>query len=153
MWRAKFQIYRLHIRDCDWLNFIHFSGYKYRIRLVPRLKKREDHALISISTILKFPALNSEYNMVLFEWKRGKLYSTCVVRRVYLEPSLLGNIASSSRNTSTLYRREPAVQDAAQCRASRSSPGRQISLTADGQCIGYLSAIGIGWREASHLQN
>jgi len=60
---------------------------------------------------------------------------------------------SSSRNTSTLYQREPAVQDAAQCRASRSSPGRQISPTADGQCIGYLSAIGIGWREASHLQS
>ena len=29
-WRAKFQIYRLHKRDSDWLNFVHFSGYKYR---------------------------------------------------------------------------------------------------------------------------
>ena len=25
-WRAKFQIYQLHICDSDWLNFIHFSG-------------------------------------------------------------------------------------------------------------------------------
>ena len=56
-WRAKFQIYRLLIRDSDWLNFIHFSGYKFKIRLVSRLRKREDQALISISTILKFPAL------------------------------------------------------------------------------------------------
>ena len=55
-WRAKFQISRLLIRDSDWLNFIHFSGYKYKIRLVSRLRKREDQALISISTILKFPA-------------------------------------------------------------------------------------------------
>ena len=54
-WRAKVQIYRLHIRDSDWLNFIHFSGYQYKIRLV--LRKREDQALTSISTILKFSAL------------------------------------------------------------------------------------------------
>ena len=53
-WRAKFQIYRLHIPDSDWLNFIHLSGYKYKIRLVSILRKREDQALISISTILKF---------------------------------------------------------------------------------------------------
>jgi len=56
-WRAKFQIYRLHICDCDWLNFIHFSRYKYKIKLVLILRKREDQALISISTILKFSAL------------------------------------------------------------------------------------------------
>ena len=56
-WRAKFQIYRLHVRDSDWLNFIHFSGYKYKIRLISILWKREDHALISISTILKLSAL------------------------------------------------------------------------------------------------
>ena len=55
--RAKFQIYRLYIRDSDWLNLKHFSGYKYKIRLVSILRKREDHALISISTILKFSAL------------------------------------------------------------------------------------------------
>ena len=54
-WCAKFQIYRLLIRDSDWLNFIHFSGYK--IRLVSISWKREDHALISISIILKFSAL------------------------------------------------------------------------------------------------
>ena len=52
--RAKFQIYRLHIRDSDWLNFIHFSGNKDTIRLISMLRKREDQALISISTILKF---------------------------------------------------------------------------------------------------
>ena len=56
-WRAKFQIYRLHICDSDWLTFIHFSGYKYKTRLVSILKKREVQALISISTILKFSAL------------------------------------------------------------------------------------------------
>jgi len=38
------------------LNFIHFSGYKYKIRLVWRLRKREDQELTSISTILKFSA-------------------------------------------------------------------------------------------------
>ena len=31
---AKFQIYRLHLRDSDWLNLAHFSGYKNKIRLV-----------------------------------------------------------------------------------------------------------------------
>ena len=55
-WRTKCLIYRLHIRDSDWLNFIHFSGYKYKIKLVSILWKREDQALISISTILKFSA-------------------------------------------------------------------------------------------------
>ena len=55
-WRANFQIYRLNIRDSDWVNFIHFSGYKYKIRLVSRLREREDQALISKSTILKFSA-------------------------------------------------------------------------------------------------
>ena len=40
----------------DWLNFIDFSGYKYKIRLVSILRKREDQALISISTILTFSA-------------------------------------------------------------------------------------------------
>ena len=52
----KISNYRPHIRDSDWLNFIHFSGYKYKIRLVSVLRKREDQALISISTILKFSA-------------------------------------------------------------------------------------------------
>ena len=55
-WHAKFQISRLLIRPSDWLNYIHFSGYKHKIRLVSRLKKREDHTLILISTFLKFPA-------------------------------------------------------------------------------------------------
>jgi len=41
-WRAKFQIYQLHIRDSDWLHFTHFLGYKYKIRLVGILRKRED---------------------------------------------------------------------------------------------------------------
>jgi len=56
-WRAKFQIYRLHIRDFDWLNFIYFTGNKCKIKLVSILRKREDQALISIFTILKFSAL------------------------------------------------------------------------------------------------
>ena len=46
--------------DSDWLNFIHFSGYMYKIRLVSKLRKREDQALISISTILKFLAQKSK---------------------------------------------------------------------------------------------
>ena len=41
-WCAKFQTYRLLIRDSNWLNFIHFSGYKYKIKLVLRSRKRED---------------------------------------------------------------------------------------------------------------
>ena len=41
-WRAKFQIYRLHIRDSDWLNFKHFSGYRYNIRLVSILSRKRD---------------------------------------------------------------------------------------------------------------
>ena len=50
---AKTQfLYRLHICDSDGLNFLHFLGYKYR--LVSILRKRDDQALISISTILKF---------------------------------------------------------------------------------------------------
>ena len=44
-----------------WLNFIHFSGYKYKIRLVSTLRKREDKALISMSTILKFSARSNKY--------------------------------------------------------------------------------------------
>ena len=38
-WRAKFQIYRIFIHDSDWLNFIHFSGYKYKIRFVIKKKR------------------------------------------------------------------------------------------------------------------
>ena len=49
-WSAKFQIFRIHTHDSDWLNFIHFSECKYKIRLVSILRKREDQALISIST-------------------------------------------------------------------------------------------------------
>ena len=53
----KCQISRLLKRDSDWFNLLHFSGYKYKIRLVSWLGKREGQALISISTILKFPAM------------------------------------------------------------------------------------------------
>ena len=56
-WRAKFQISQLRIRDTVWLNFIHFSGYTFKIRLVLILRKRVDQALISISTILKLSTL------------------------------------------------------------------------------------------------
>ena len=41
-------------RPSDWLNYKHFSGYKIKIKLILRLIKRWDHALMSISTILKF---------------------------------------------------------------------------------------------------
>ena len=56
---SKFQIVRLLILHSDWLTFIHFSGYKHKIRLVSRIRKREDQALISISTILKFSELGT----------------------------------------------------------------------------------------------
>ena len=72
-WRAKFQIYRLLIRDSDWLNLIHFLGYTYKIRLVSRLRKREDQALISISTILKFPVLITFYVFLLLLLKMETL--------------------------------------------------------------------------------
>ena len=48
--------------DSDWLNSIHFSRYKYKIRLVSVLRKREDQALISISTILKFSVRSNIVN-------------------------------------------------------------------------------------------
>ena len=41
-----------------WLNFTHFLGYKLKIKLILRSIKREDQALISKFTILKFAALN-----------------------------------------------------------------------------------------------
>ena len=44
-----------------WLNFIRFLEYKYKIRLVSILRKRKDQALISKSTILKFPAQFSSH--------------------------------------------------------------------------------------------
>ena len=51
--RAKFKISQLLVRDSEWLNFVHFSGYKYMLRLVSRLRKKGDQVLISISTNLK----------------------------------------------------------------------------------------------------
>ena len=47
----------------DWLNFIHLLGYMYKIRLVSILRKREDQALISMSTILKFSAREKKYSI------------------------------------------------------------------------------------------
>ena len=44
----------------DWLNFRNLSGDKLKIKIILRLTKRIDLALISISTILKFSALKSE---------------------------------------------------------------------------------------------
>ena len=48
----------LHICDSDWLNFIHFSGYKYKIRLVSILRKREDQALIYHSKVFSSVLIN-----------------------------------------------------------------------------------------------
>ena len=42
------------------MNFIYFSGYKYKVKLVSILRKKEDQALIAISNILKFSALSWE---------------------------------------------------------------------------------------------
>ena len=55
-WRTKFQIFwasytRLWLVECYTLFRLQ---NKYKIRLVSILRKREDQALISISTILKF---------------------------------------------------------------------------------------------------
>ena len=53
-WHVKFQINRLLICDSDWLNFIHFSGYKVSLDIK---KKRGSSIIFSISTILKFSTL------------------------------------------------------------------------------------------------
>ena len=60
----------------DWLNFIHYSEYKYKIRFVSILRKREDHALISISTILKFSVLDNLVNQTCMRtlYLQGSLY-------------------------------------------------------------------------------
>ena len=58
-----------NLRDSDWLNFIHFSRYRYKIRLVSILRKWEDQALISISTILKFSALGKYIWIYYIDWK------------------------------------------------------------------------------------
>ena len=71
-WRAKFQIYRLQIHDSDWLNFMHFLGYKYN-RLVWILRKREDQAIISISTVLKF-SVQKELELVYHDILRFIVY-------------------------------------------------------------------------------
>ena len=60
----KISNFWLYIRDSKWLNFIHFLGYKYKIRFVSILRKREDQAFISISTILKFTAQNKEIELL-----------------------------------------------------------------------------------------
>ena len=60
-----------------------FQDTSYKIRLVSRLRKREDQALISISTILKFPALMYNcnkiyvpfYGAISMEWILGSLWS------------------------------------------------------------------------------
>ena len=72
--RAKFQMYRLLIRGSDWLNFIQFSGYKTKRRLVSIIGKRDDQSLISISTILKFSAQMQQ---------RWRFYTIFLYMRVY----------------------------------------------------------------------
>jgi len=47
---------RFLIRHSDWLNFRHFPGYKLKIKIILRLTKNLDQAVISISTIQKFSA-------------------------------------------------------------------------------------------------
>ena len=62
-WRAKFLIFDFS----DWLfwflqytldslNYTHFCTYKLKIKLILKLRKREDQALIQISKIIKFSA-------------------------------------------------------------------------------------------------
>ena len=45
--RNKFHIYWLYIRDSDWLNFIHFSGYNEKI-----LKKERIHHSEGFSSVM-----------------------------------------------------------------------------------------------------
>jgi len=73
------------------LNFIHFSEYKCKIRLVLILRKREDQALISISTILKFSAqINLLFSYLCVKPKQEKLQGHKVVavilHKFYLLP-------------------------------------------------------------------
>jgi len=59
----NFQFIGFIFATLKWLNIKHFSEYKYKkykIRLVSIIGKREDQALISISTILKFSAQKEE---------------------------------------------------------------------------------------------
>ena len=44
-----------------WLSYLHFCRYKLKIKLILILTKREDQALISIFTILKFSAQSRIY--------------------------------------------------------------------------------------------
>ena len=52
------QLFQISHTPLNWLNFTCFSEYKLQIKTVLRIIKRGDQALISISTILKFSALN-----------------------------------------------------------------------------------------------
>ena len=63
-----------------WLvKFYTLSGYKYKIKLVSILRKREDQALISISTILKFSApgtwINCEKYRINQKYKINQCWS------------------------------------------------------------------------------
>ena len=76
--RAKFKMSWLLIgcsafskRHSDWLNFIHFPGYRLKIKIILRLIKRGDQALISISTILK-ETEGSEFCELLFNVEGNK---------------------------------------------------------------------------------
>ena len=57
------------MRDSDWLNFIHFSRYKYKIWLVSIIGKRENQELMSLSTILKFSALDKISLQLMYNTK------------------------------------------------------------------------------------
>ena len=60
-------LFRFLQMPLNWLSYIKFCWYKLKIKLILKLTKNEDQALISISTILKFSAqfINYYLNLLL----------------------------------------------------------------------------------------
>ena len=50
-------------RHSDWLNFLQFPGYQIKIKLICRFTKIGNQALISISTLQEFLALDYFYDL------------------------------------------------------------------------------------------
>ena len=61
-------------RHSDLLNFRNFPGYKLKIKIILRLTKIGDQALISISTILKFSADFGPEPWINNAFRKRKIY-------------------------------------------------------------------------------
>ena len=69
-WRFNF-----YNRHSDWLNFRNFPENKLKIKIILRLTKRGDQAVISISTIQKFSAqVNEPFKFSSFVSKYAQLF-------------------------------------------------------------------------------